>query len=460
MHIITGKHISRRTALRGMGATVFLPFLDSMVPAGKPWSWTKSKIDQTRLICLEMVHGSAGSNLWGESQNLWAPAEEGHNFDLTPSAMLPLEPYRDYLSIISNTDCAPANAHNPKETGGDHFRATSVFLTQMHPKQTEGSDVRVGTSLDQMYAQAFGQDTAIPSMQLCIENINQSGGCAYGYTCIYTDTLSWASPSDPMPAIRDPRVAFEQLFGTGANEEERAARRKTRSSILDWVTGQVSDLEKTLGPDDRERLDRYLTNVRELERRIEMVEAGNLSGEQRELPDAPAGVPDSFHEHVQLMYDLMALSFESNTTRVIALKMGRDAGARVYPESESTRAFHPCSHHGGRESNVREFYKINKYHVSTVTYLLDKLKNIQEGDQNLLDKSMVIYGSPMGDSNRHNHNKCPLFIAGHANGQLAGNIHHRAADATPMADVFLTLLQKLGFEDKKSFGDSNKPFVI
>ena len=458
--ILTGRHISRRSALRGLGATVALPFLDAMVPAREPWSVTSKKIDRTRLVCLEMVHGSAGSTVFGESQNMWAPADEGHEFDLTPSAMLPLEPYRDYLSIISNTDCRMAEAFQPKETGGDHFRATSVFLTQSHPKQTEGSDVVAGTSLDQFYAHEFGQDTTIPSLQLCIENINQSGGCLYGYTCLYTDTLSWASPTEPLPAMRDPRVVFEQLFGTGSNAEDRADRRRTRRSILDVIMGQTADLKIGLGASDKDRLERYLTNVREIERRIEMVEAQNTSGEARELPDAPAGVPDSFQEHIDLMYDLITLAFESNVTRVVALKMCRDVSARVFPLSGSDRPFHPASHHGDKEEDVKEFFKINRYHVSTVPYLLDKLMAVQEGDANLLDKSMIIYGSPMGNSSVHNHLKCPLFVAGGANGQLAGNIHHRAPGGTPMADVFLTLLHKLGFEDLESFGDSAKPFVI
>ena len=458
--ILTGQHISRRTVLRGMGATVALPFLDAMVPARQPWAETAKMLDRTRLICLEIVHGSAGSTAWGASQNLWAPAAEGHEFDLTPSAMLPLEPYRDYLSIVSNTDCRMADAYQPRETGGDHFRATSVFLTQSHPKQTEGSDVVAGISLDQLYARDFGQDTVIPSVQLCIENINQSGGCLYGYTCLYTDTLSWASPTEPLPAIRDPRVAFEMLFGTGSTPEDRAERRRTRRSILDLITGQTAELKKGLGAGDRNRLERYLSDVREIERRIEMVEAQNTSGEARELPDAPAGVPDSFKEHVELMYDLMVLSFESNITRVFALKLCRDVSARVYPESGCDRPFHPCSHHGEREENLTELYKINKYHVSTVTYLLEKLKNTMEGDANLLDKSVIIYGSPLGNSNVHNHLKCPLFIAGGANGQLEGNIHHIAADGTPMANVFLTLMQKMGFEDMESFGDSSRPFAI
>ena len=460
MHIISGKHISRRTVLRGVGASVALPFLDAMVPARQPWWKTKKIIDNPRLVCLEMVHGSAGSNAWGATQHMWSPAEAGTGFDLTPSALSPLEPYRDYLTIVSNTDCRMAEAFSPPEIGGDHFRSTAVFLTQSHPKQTEGSDVLAGTSLDQIHAQRFGQDTPIPSMQLCIENLNQSGGCAYGYTCIYTDTLSWASPTQPLPVIRDPRVAFEQLFGAGGTKEERDARRKSRRSILDWISTRVSDLKKDLGPADRHRLEQYLENVREIERRIEMVEARNAGGEQRELPDAPTGVPDSFAEHVELEFDLVALAFASDVTRVFSIKLGRDSSARVFPESGTDRPFHPCSHHGGRENNVTDFFKINRYHVSMVPYLLRKLKESVEGDAHLLDKTLVLYGSAMGDSNLHNHKKCPLFFAGGANAKLEGNRHLMAEDGTPMANVMLSLLRKLGHEDMESFGDSAEAFPI
>ena len=319
MEFITGKRIERRTFLRGMGATVALPFLDAMVPAGRLSA--AAAPDATRLVAIEMVHGAAGSNEWGATQNLWAPAAVGRDFDLAPSALLPLDPWREYLTILSNTDVRMAEPFKPKEIGGDHFRSSAVFLTQEHPKQTEGSDVYVGTSLDQLHAQRFGQDTPIPSMQLCIENINQSGGCAYGYTCVYTDSISWASPTEPLPVIRDPRVAFEQLFGAGGTPEERALRRRTSGSILDWVTGRIAQLERELGPNDRERLDRYLQNVRELERRIQMVETQNRTGEERELPEAPAGVPDSFEEHMRMMWDLQALAFASDVTRVFSLKM-------------------------------------------------------------------------------------------------------------------------------------------
>lgn len=460
MEFITGKHISRRTVLRGLGATVALPFLDAMAPARRLWAKTASVIDRTRLVGIEMVHGAAGSSEWGAAQNLWAPAATGRDFDLTSSALSPLEPYRDYLTIISNTDVQNAEAFEPKEVGGDHFRSSAVFLTQSHPKQTEGSDVYVGTSLDQLYAQQFGQDTPIPSMQLCIENINQSGGCAYGYTCVYTDSISWASPTEPLPVIRDPRVAFDQLFGAGGTPEERAARRQANRSILDYISGRVGELKRNLGPSDRQRLEQYLENVREIERRIEKIETHNTSGARRDLPEAPAGVPDSFADHVKLMFDLQVLAFESDMTRVFSFKMGRDSSARVYPESGTDKPFHPASHHGESEQGITDFFKINKYHVSMLPYFFEKLKNTMEGDTNLLDKTMVIYGSPMGNSNVHNHKRCPLIIAGGANGQLRGHVHHKAPDGTPMADVMLNLLHKLGLEQLESFGDSAKPFSI
>src|SRR5687768_3321721 len=306
MEFITGKHLPRRTFLQGMGATVALPFLDAMAPTGKSWQRMLAN-DRPRLVAIEMVHGAAGCNAWGATRNLWSPAATGKNFDLAPTALSSLEPFRDYLTIISNTDVRMAEAYEPNEIGGDHFRSSAVFLTQSHPRQTEGSDVYVGTSLDQMYAQRFGQDTPIPSMQLCIENVDAAGGCSYGYSCVYTDTISWASPTEPLPMIRDPRTAFDQLFGVGATPQERAERRAEDRSILDWISQDLARLKASLGAADRARLSDYLEDIREIERRIQKVEAFNASGEQRELPGAPIGVPDSFAEHVKLMFDLQAL---------------------------------------------------------------------------------------------------------------------------------------------------------
>jgi len=454
MELITGRSMPRRTFIRGMGAAVALPFLDAMVPAGRLLGRRRDAADPTRFVAIEIVHGAAGCNEWGAAQNLWTPATTGRDFDLTPSSLRPLDPYRRYLTIVSNTDVREAEPAAAEEIGGDHFRSSAVFLTQAHPRQTEGSDVLVGTSIDQLYARRFGQDTPIPSMQLCIENVDQAGGCAYGYACVYTDTISWASPTEPLPMIRDPRVAFDQLFGAGGSAEERAIRRRSSGSILDWIASDVAKLKRTLGPNDLERLDRYLENVRELERRIQSVEAHNRSGEPRELPGAPAGVPDSFGEHVRLMFDLQALAFESDMTRVFSFKLGRDASSRVYPESGTDTPFHPSSHHGGRQDAVLDFAKINTYHVGQLPYFLDRLLEIQEGDTNLLDKTMIVYGSPMADGNLHNHRRCPLVVLGGANGTLHGGEHVRAEDGTPMANAMLALMHKLGMDDVTEFGNS------
>ncbi|MCA0377441.1 MAG: DUF1552 domain-containing protein [Gemmatimonadetes bacterium] len=452
MQFLTGKAMPRRQFLQGLSATVALPYLDAMIPAGRRvWS-PASKAP--RLVAIEMVHGAAGCNEWGAKQNFWSPADAGKAYDLAPTALTSLDKYRDYLTIISNTDVREAEPTSPNEIGGDHFRSSAVYLTHMHPKQTEGSDVRVGTSLDQMYAQRFGQDTPIPSMQLCIENVDQAGGCAYGYACVYTDSISWASPNEPLPVIRDPRVAFEKLFGVGGTAAERADRRRTRRSILDFVSGEMASLKTQLGAEDRHRVDRYIEDIREVERRIQRVEARNMSGEVRELPEAPAGVPDSFAEHVKLMFDIQALAFAADITRVFSFKMGRDGSSRTYPESGTDKPFHPASHHGGTERGVRDFQMINKYHVSMLPYFLDKLKGIQEADGNMLDKTMILYGSPMGDSNLHNHRRCPLIVLGKAEGRLAGNLHIKAPDGTPMANAMLGMAHTLGLDDMKTFGDS------
>jgi hypothetical protein len=459
MSFITGKHLPRRTFLQGGGALVALPFLDAMMPAGR-WGRAAAGLDKVRLIAIEQCHGAAGCTSWGAKQFLWAPEKVGRGFDLSSSSLLPLEPWRDYLTIVSNTDVRMADAFAAHEIGGDHFRSTATFLTQSHPKQTEGSDVYVGVSFDQVYAQRFGQDTPIPSMQLCIENINQSGGCAYGYTCVYTDSVSWASSTEPLPVIRDPRVAFEQLFGAGATPKERAERRLDNRSILDFVVGRIGELRRTLDPVDVIRMEQYLENVREVERRIERVEARNTSGDPRELPEAPAGVPDSFSEHMQMMFDLQALAFETDMTRVFSFKLSRDSSARVFPESGCETPFHPASHHGNSTANILDFSVINKYHVGMLPYLCEKLNSVREGDQTLLEKTLIVYGSPMGDPNVHNHVRVPFITLGKAGGALQGGVHLNATDGTPLANVMLSLLHKLGVDDLASFGDSTGTFPL
>jgi hypothetical protein len=260
--------------------------------------------------------------------------------------------------------------------------------------------------------------------------------------------------------VRDPRVVFDQLFGVGATPGERRERREEDRSILDWLNHSIGRLQRELGTADRARLSDYMDNVREIERRIEKVEAFNRSGEPRELPGAPIGVPDSFSDHVKLMFDLQALAFASDITRVFAFKLGRDASNRTYPESGFTGAFHSSSHHGEREERIVDFAKINAYHVSMIPYFLEKLKNTPDGDSNLLENTLVLYGSPMGDSNLHNHKRVPLFLAGHAGGALKGGLHHKAADGTPMANVMLSVLHKIGVDTIEQFGDSTGEFDL
>jgi hypothetical protein len=457
---ITKKHLSRRTVLKGMGVTMALPLLDAMVPAGTAWASPTAKKGSVRLVCIEVSHGAAGSAAYGLKNNLWSPAAVGRDFDLEPTSLAPLEPFRNDITIVSNTDVRNAEAFTSPEVGGDHFRSAAVFLTQCHPKQTQGSDLFAGTSIDQLYAQKFGQEMAVPSMQLCIENVDQAGGCEYGYSCAYTDSISWASPSDPLPMIRDPRTIFDQLFGGGATAEDRAIRRREDRSIIDTITAAVSRLKNELGAADQQRLGTYLEDVREIERRIQRIEAKNVSGEQRELPGAPMGVPDSFEEHVKLMFDLQALAFASDITRVTSFKLSRDVSGRVFKEAGVSTGFHNASHHNENENRIKELAKINRYHVSLVPYFLERLKSTPDGDSNLLDNTLVVYGSSMGNPNVHNHKRCPLFLAGHAGGALKGGLHVKAADGTPMANVMLTLMHNLGLEDLKSLGDSTGGFEL
>lgn len=457
MQFITKKHINRREMLRGMGVGVALPLLEAMVPARTALSKTAAA-PRTRLCCIEMVHGAAGSTGQGTSKHYWAPENTGRDFKFSQS-LEPLAPYRSYITVVSHTDLHPATAFAPAEEGADHFRSSAVYLTAAHPKMTLGSDYYVGTSMDQLYAQQFGQDTPLPSLQVCIETVDVSGTCDYGYACLYADTICWASPTTPLPMIQDPRMVFETLFGDGTTPGERRTRQRVNRSILDWIAQEVAQLQKNLGPSDRTRLNNYLENVREIERRIQRIEKYNSSGEPKQLPAAPLGVPESYEEHVKLMFDLQALAFMTDTTRVSAFKMSRDISERVFPESGVKTPFHPCSHHGEDPTRVADFAKLNRYHVSLIPYFLEKLKNTPDGDGSLLDHSMVLYGSPMGDGNVHNHKRLPVFLAGHANGALKGNLHLKCPDETPFANLLLTMLHKLGV-NVQSFGDSTGELAI
>jgi len=458
MNFITGKHLSRRTFLRGAGAAVGLPVLDAMIPA------TKNSFNPaggfTRLIAMEESHGCAGGNLWGDDQHLFAPAKPGRNFEINPNSQLKqLEDYRDYLTVVSHTDCRMAEPFNSLEVGGDHDRSTAVFLTQSHPKQTQ-VDVFSGISLDQVHARKFGQDTVLPSLEITTERVDTGGGCAYNYHCAYKTTLAWAAPDRPLPSIREPRMVFDQLFGAGDTTEDRAARRQSSKSLLDFVASSVAQLKKELSPLDRQALDQYTTQIREVERRIGIIEAQNTSGEGRTMPEAPSGVPDRWEDHMEILFDLQLLALQGDLTRAITFKTGFDLSNLVMPDSGTNKSIHSLSHHGNQPAAIMEFNLINTYRLGRVAYMLEKMKNTMDGDASLLDKSVIIWGSPMGDPNLHAHRRCPLVLMGHANGQLEGNMALRAPDGTPMSNVFVSLMQMMGHDNLTHFGDSTGAFPL
>ena len=456
---LTGKHLSRRTFIRGLGASIALPYLDAMEPAGRILGLSP-KQSFTRLVCIEESMGTAGSSDWGAARHLFAPAQVGRDFEFAQgSCLAPLSDFRDYMTIVSNTDCRSAEAFTAEEIGGDHDRSTAVFLTQAHPKQTQGSDIFLGTSLDQLHARRFGQDTALPSLELCIEGIDRGGGCAYNYHCAYTTSLAWASPNQPLPAIREPRVVFERLFGAGDSAADRAARRATNRSIIDWVATEVSRLKRELGAADRAALDEYTDHIREIERRIALVEARNTSGEEREMPEAPSGVPDSFEEHMQLMFDLQLLALQADLTRVITFKTGFDQSNRTFPASGTTKSIHGASHHGNVPADIMDFNMINTYRIAQLNYFLEKMRDTDDGGSSLLDRTAIVWGSPMADPNLHNHRRAPLMLLGRANGALEGGVHLQTPEGTPMANVFVDLMQKLGHE-LETFGDSDGHFSL
>jgi hypothetical protein len=425
-----------------------------MLPAMTQTRKTEAGTPPLRLSCIENVHGSAGATKIGAEKNMWSPAKTGTEFDLSPTSLQPLDQWKDYLTIVSNSDMVPAEAAQPREIGGDHYRSSAVFLTQTHPYQTQSSDVHCGVSFDQMYAKQFGQGTPLPSIQLSIEAIDTAGGCDYGYACVYMDTLSWETESKALTMVRDPRMVFDQLFGVGSSPEERAKRRKSDRSILDYVTREVSALKASVSASDKARLDEYIENIREIERRITRIEEQNKSGEARELPMAPVGVPDSWTEHAKLMYDLQAIAFAGHITHVATLKLSRDVSGRTFPESGVNTGFHAASHHGETEQRIMQFAAINKYHISVLAYFIDKLKKTNDGDGTLLDHSLILYGSPMGNGNVHNHKRVPLVLLGKANGALKGSRHSYVPDGTPSANVFLALAHGIGLNELREFGDS------
>jgi hypothetical protein len=440
--IITKKHLPRRTFLRGMGVTLALPFLDSMVPAQTPLSQTAAN-PRMRLGYCYIPHGAVMSN--------WTPAAEGSGFELSRTLM-PLAQHRDQVVVVSNLAHKLAGAQGPGDSGGDHGRSPSVFLNGVHPKRTEGEDVRAGTTVDQIAATHIGQDTPLPSLELATEDMTGLiGACDVGFSCTYTNTISWRTPTTPLPMEINPRVVFDRLFGDGSNAAERLERIQRERSILDAVTVQVSRLQRGLGANDRNRIAEYLENVREIERRIQLTEKKNSTSIQ--VPSTPIGIPDDHVVHSKMMFDLMALAFQADITRVSTFMMAREVSYRTFPQIGVPDPFHATSHHQDNPEKLEKLTKINTYHVSLIAYFMDKLKAIQDGDGTLLDHSLVLFGSSMSNSNMHNHSPLPVFVAGGACGRLKGGRHIKYPEDTPMANLLATTLAKAGLNEDH-IGDS------
>jgi hypothetical protein len=436
---ISKKHISRRTFLQGSGAMVALPLLDAMVPAQTALRNTAAAA-KTRFACFYVPHGA--------TMDKWTPATEGAGFAFT-EILKPLEPFRDQINIVSGLAhpyVAGAGGADVS-AGANHTRAAAVFLTGAVPER--GPQAHLGVSADQVAARHIGQDTPLPSLELTIEEAVLA--CEASFSCAYRNSISWKSPSDPLPMQNNPRLVFEKLFGDGSSGAERRARRQQSRSLLDSVMEQVASLQKDLAPGDRRRLTQYLDDVREVERRIQRAEASVR--EDVSLPDVPAGVPATFQEHLKLLMDLQVIALQSEITRVSTLMFARELSSATYPETTIRDPFHNLSHHSNDRGNMDRFAQLNTYHMTKFAYFIEKLKGIPDGDGTLLDHSLVLYGSSLSDGNQHNFSPLPLVLAGTASGAVKGGRHLQFPKDTQMSNLLLAMLDKLGVR-QESFGDS------
>ena len=440
---ITKKHISRRTVLRGAGATLALPLLDAMIPASTALAQTAAT-PKPRFVGCFVPHGMA--------PGYWVPTAEGPLEATLPFNWKPLEPFRSSTVIMSGLHSRSAEPP-PGATGADHWVA-AAFLCANKPKKTAGADVYAGTTIDQMIAEKIGGENLMPSMQLAVEDPGaNSSNCGEGYSCTYTNTISWSSPTQPLPMELNPQVVFERMFGDGGTPAQRAARRKRDGSILDSLTGSLSRLRNESGAADRARLDDYAQNVREIERRLQIaMKASTVAPADMSVP---VGVPQTFDEHIKLQFDLLALAFQADITRVGTLLFARDLTGRTYPASESpTSGFHGVSHHGENPKIIETLSKINQYHVKMLAHLVENLAKTPDGDGTLLDHSLVLYGSNMGNSNQHVHYDVPHVLIGGLNGKMKGGRHLAYPTKTiPTGNLLLTLLDKYDIH-QDSIGDS------
>ena len=437
---VTKKHLPRRTFLRGMGVSLALPLLDSMIPASTLLAQTAAR-RSSRLGFVYVPHGAI--------MDKWTPATEGAGFEFTP-ILKPLEPFRDQLNVVSGL------GHSAADTTAVHSLSPTTWLSGVRPKATQGVDAYAGITADQIAAQAIGQDTVLPSMELATEDHSGLiGSCDRDYGCIYMNTLSWRTPETPLPMEVNPRKVFERMFGQGGSAAERLVRIQEDRSILDAIVRDVNSLQVKLGPSDRQTMMQYLENIREIERRIERAEKSQ--GDQEILlPARPAGVPFDFEEHVRLMYDLMLLAYQANVSRVITFMVSREVSNRTYPQVGVSDGHHAISHHQNRAEKMEKNVRIQTFNVGMFAEFVEKMKNTPDGDGSLLDTSVLLYGSNMSNSNAHDHFPLPNLVLGHGGG-MKGNRHLRYPDHTPQTNLLLSVLSRAGVR-QESLGDSTGIF--
>ena len=432
--IITRKALPRRTFLRGLGATVALPLLDAMVPSMT--ALARSAAAPVRR--LGFVYMPMGCDL-----SRWTPGGGAGPLELSPT-LQSLAPVVDQLTVLSNLELK--NAYP-----GTHATSNAAFLSAATAKWTESTDYHLGTTVDQIAAKEIGHQTLLPSLELSMDLLQTVGQCDNGYACVYQNNLSWSSPTTPLPAEAHPRIVFERLFGEGGSAADRLAALRRRASLLDWVRDDITRLKSTLGPEDRTRVDQYLDTVREVERRIQKAEGSTADQPLPDL-DRPAGVPAAYADHARLMFDLQVLALQGDVTRVVTFQLARETSNRTYAEIGVPDPHHPLTHHGNDPAKIARMAKINAFHVSLFAYFLEKLKSTPEGDGTLLDHSLYLYGSGMGNPNVHDHVNLPILVAGGA-GRVKGGRHIKYVEPTPLANLHLTLLERVGVR-MEAFADS------
>jgi hypothetical protein len=435
--IVTKKALPRRTFLRGLGTTLALPLLDAMVPPMTALAGTPAA--PARLRRLGYVYMPMGCDL-----PRWTPPR-ADTLDELSMILEPLAPVRKYVTAISNLELR--NAYP-----GTHATSNAAFLSAARAKLTESSDYYLGTTADQVAAKQIGQETPLPSLEMSMDLLATVGQCDNGYACVYQNNLSWSSPTTPLPSEAHPRIVFERLFGEGGNAAERRAALKKRASLLDSVTEEIARLKDQLGPADRARVGQYLETVREVERRIQKAEADARDNTLPDL-DRPVGVPAAYADHARLMFDLQVLALQGDVTRVITFQLARETSTRTYPEIGVPDPHHPLTHHGNDPDKIAKMARINRFHVSLFAEFLAKLKATPEGNGSLLDHALYLYGSGMGNPNLHDHKDLPILVAGGAAGRMRGGRHIRYEQPTPMANLHLTMLDKVGVR-LDAFADS------